>query len=165
MFLSAVWTLILTAPIHCRGSIGEQVIDCYVSPNLFWWKNKLIYNLNGLRLRTFPANVHSFRHCIKPDLRPIFGQQCTSLETLSLGICINFHNLKTVSWYITTLLSARTKLTVTRGSESIEHAFFFVVGFTEYVDLVLCLALLLWAVCHFFLRSASTYVNISAVQL
>ncbi len=24
MFLSAVWTLILTAPIHCRGSIGEQ---------------------------------------------------------------------------------------------------------------------------------------------
>ncbi len=25
-FLSAVWTLILTAPIHCRGSIGEQVV-------------------------------------------------------------------------------------------------------------------------------------------
>ncbi len=23
MFLSAVWTLILTAPIHCRGSIGD----------------------------------------------------------------------------------------------------------------------------------------------
>ncbi len=26
MFVSAVWTLILTAPIHCKGSIGEQVI-------------------------------------------------------------------------------------------------------------------------------------------
>ncbi len=26
MFLSAVWTLILTAPIHCIGSIAEQVI-------------------------------------------------------------------------------------------------------------------------------------------
>ncbi len=26
MFLSAVWALILTAPIHCRGSIGEQVM-------------------------------------------------------------------------------------------------------------------------------------------
>ncbi len=26
MLLSAVWTLILTAPIHCRGSIGEQVL-------------------------------------------------------------------------------------------------------------------------------------------
>ncbi len=24
MFLSAVWTLILTAPIHCRGSIGGE---------------------------------------------------------------------------------------------------------------------------------------------
>ncbi len=26
MLLSAVWTLILTAPIHCRGSITEQMI-------------------------------------------------------------------------------------------------------------------------------------------
>ncbi len=26
MFLLAVLTLILTAPIHCRGSIGEQVM-------------------------------------------------------------------------------------------------------------------------------------------
>ncbi len=25
--LSAVWTLVLTAPIHCKGSIGEQVQD------------------------------------------------------------------------------------------------------------------------------------------
>jgi len=34
MFLSAVWTLILTAPIHCRGAISEQVMQCYISPNL-----------------------------------------------------------------------------------------------------------------------------------
>ncbi len=27
MFLLAVWSLILTAPIHCRGSIGEQVMS------------------------------------------------------------------------------------------------------------------------------------------
>ncbi len=40
MFLSAVWTLILTAPIHCRGSTGEQVMECYISPNLFWWKKQ-----------------------------------------------------------------------------------------------------------------------------
>ncbi len=26
MLLSAVWTLILTAPIHCRGFIAEQVM-------------------------------------------------------------------------------------------------------------------------------------------
>ncbi len=35
MFLSTVWTLFLTAPIHCRGSIDEQVMQCKISPNLF----------------------------------------------------------------------------------------------------------------------------------
>ncbi len=34
MFLSAVWTLILTAPIHCRWSVGEQVMECYISPKI-----------------------------------------------------------------------------------------------------------------------------------
>ncbi len=34
IFLSAVWTLILTAPIHCRASIGEQVMQCLISQNL-----------------------------------------------------------------------------------------------------------------------------------
>ncbi len=29
-FLSAVWTLILTAPIYCRGYIGEQMMQCYI---------------------------------------------------------------------------------------------------------------------------------------
>ncbi len=52
MFLSAVWTLILTAPIHCRASIGEQIMECYISPNLFWWRNKRICNLDGLRVST-----------------------------------------------------------------------------------------------------------------
>ncbi len=33
MFLSDVWTLILTAPIHCRASIAEQVMKCYISTN------------------------------------------------------------------------------------------------------------------------------------
>ncbi len=47
MFLSDVWTLILTAPIHCRGSIGEQVMQCQIFPNLFRWRNKLIYILDG----------------------------------------------------------------------------------------------------------------------
>ncbi len=28
MFLSDVWTLILMAPIHCRGSTAEQVMHC-----------------------------------------------------------------------------------------------------------------------------------------
>ncbi len=58
MFLSAVWTLILTAPIHCRGSIGEQVMQWYISPNLFWWRYKIIYILDGLKVSRFSANDH-----------------------------------------------------------------------------------------------------------
>ncbi len=46
-------TLILTAPIHCKGSIGEQVIECQISPNLFQLRNELIYILDGLRLNIF----------------------------------------------------------------------------------------------------------------
>ncbi|KAL1271939.1 hypothetical protein QQF64_030955 [Cirrhinus molitorella] len=42
----AVWTHILTAPIHYKGSIDEQVMQCYISPNL---KKKLIYILDNLR--------------------------------------------------------------------------------------------------------------------
>ncbi len=34
MFLSAVWTLILTAPIHCRASIAETVMQRHISTNL-----------------------------------------------------------------------------------------------------------------------------------
>ncbi len=33
MFLSGVWILILTAPIHCRGSIGEQVMLHFSNPS------------------------------------------------------------------------------------------------------------------------------------
>ncbi len=59
MFLSAVWTLILTAPIHCRGSTGEQVMQCFISPNLKkkqthlhlrWPAGKDIFHI--LRVRT-----------------------------------------------------------------------------------------------------------------
>ncbi len=34
MFLSAVCTFILTAPIHCRGSIGDQVMQRYLSKSV-----------------------------------------------------------------------------------------------------------------------------------
>ncbi len=30
LFLPAGWTLILTAPIHCRGPLGEQVIETHI---------------------------------------------------------------------------------------------------------------------------------------
>ncbi len=32
MFLSAVWTPILMAPIHCKGSISEQVMLNFSKP-------------------------------------------------------------------------------------------------------------------------------------
>ncbi len=48
MFLSAVWSLILTAPIHCRASIAEQVMEWNISPNLIWCRNKLLYILDSV---------------------------------------------------------------------------------------------------------------------
>ncbi len=49
-------TLILTAPIHCRGSFGEQVmLNLQMSSDE---KNKLIYILGGLRMSKFSANFH-----------------------------------------------------------------------------------------------------------
>ncbi len=43
MFLLAVWTLILTAPIHCWASIAETVMQCYISPNLMKKQTHLGY--------------------------------------------------------------------------------------------------------------------------
>ncbi len=56
MFLSAVWTLILTAPIHCRASIAETLMQRHISPNLMkkqtplclgWAKNEYIFIFRG----------------------------------------------------------------------------------------------------------------------
>ncbi len=44
LFLSAVWILILAAPIH-YSSIGEQVMKCYISPNPTWFD---ILNINAM---------------------------------------------------------------------------------------------------------------------
>ncbi len=56
MFLSAVWTLILTAPIHCRRSIGEQVMDAKFLQICSYEQTNSI--LDGLRMSTFSANFH-----------------------------------------------------------------------------------------------------------
>ncbi len=62
-------TLGLTAPIHCRGSIGEQVMQWHISPNCFQRRIKLIYILGGPRVST-SANIHlrvnySFNNVLK----------------------------------------------------------------------------------------------------
>ncbi len=43
-----VWTLVLTAPIHCRASIAETLVQWYISPNLM-----KKYILGGLGVSTF----------------------------------------------------------------------------------------------------------------
>ncbi len=52
-FLSAIWTLILMAPIHCRGFIGEQVIFLlfYIQEDIYSRLFPLVFfyslNVNG----------------------------------------------------------------------------------------------------------------------
>ncbi len=77
MFLSAVWTLILTAPIHCRASIAEQVIECYISPNMLWGRSKLIYILEVPRVNIFSEKFdfganYFYSLVIKIDMRYLF---------------------------------------------------------------------------------------------
>ncbi len=68
MFLSAVWTLILTAPIHCRWSTGEQVMQCYISP-IFWVNysfntlmSKEVSLRRGLFCHNDRLNIHHFTY-------------------------------------------------------------------------------------------------------
>ncbi len=50
VFLLAVWTLILMAPIHYRGSTYEQVISCNAKFLQIWRKT---LTLDGLRVSIF----------------------------------------------------------------------------------------------------------------
>ncbi len=50
MFLSAIWTLILTAPIRCRGSIGCNAKFLQV------WRNKLILDFHCKSINTLFLN-------------------------------------------------------------------------------------------------------------
>ncbi len=47
MFISAVWTLILTAPIHCGDPLVSKGCNA-----------KLLQILDGLRISTFSPNFH-----------------------------------------------------------------------------------------------------------
>ncbi len=49
-FLSAVWTLILTAPIHCRASIAETLMQRHFSKSIS----------DELSVNTFSANVRFY---------------------------------------------------------------------------------------------------------
>ncbi len=71
LFLLTVWALIMTAPIQCWGSIGEQVNATFLK--IYF---KLFYILGGLRINNFVLeNVnfwvkHSFN---SKQLLPFFS--------------------------------------------------------------------------------------------
>ncbi len=58
MFLSAVWTLILTAPIHCRASIAETLMQWHISTNLM--KKQTHRNLGWPEMSTLSAHFEVF---------------------------------------------------------------------------------------------------------
>ncbi len=97
MFLSAVWTLILTAPIHCRWSIGEQVM-------LKFSKSVLMKKLTPLGWPTFNANFHfggTFFKCIsvlilykqnKMLWKDWYNYNCYIWKGKSLRMHVRFNN-------------------------------------------------------------------------
>ncbi len=82
MFLSAVWTLILTAPIHYIVSIAERVMKCFISPNLFPWRNKIIY----IYMSTISANVHFWLNSYSNPLKWSTGNE--PIKGLRLKDCM-----------------------------------------------------------------------------
>ncbi len=60
MFLSAVWTLILTAPIHCRASIGE----CNATFHQIWREAKLLYTLRNKGTKAVTGGTFSKGTCL-----------------------------------------------------------------------------------------------------
>ncbi len=81
MFLSAVWTLILTAPIHYRASISNAI-----SLQILW-RNELIYILNGQRTSsTFSAHVHFW---LNFPLKNVYTKYHLIRIVINTGVCYN----------------------------------------------------------------------------
>ncbi len=60
MYLSAVWTLILTAPIHCIGSVSKYCNSQYILMKTQTRCVKLIHILDSLRVNTLLAHFHFY---------------------------------------------------------------------------------------------------------
>ncbi len=76
-FLSAVWALILTAPIHCRASIAETLMQWYISTNLLPWRNKFLANFHFWMNSFFNLELWYMQLCI-------FFQFCKDWEKSNL---------------------------------------------------------------------------------
>ncbi len=86
-------SLILTAPIHCRGSVGEKVMQCWISPTLFQWRNKRILDWPE---SIFSAHFRFWVNCIMIFFLLIIVPYsqiwlCTNLVTIYLFIRSQFN--------------------------------------------------------------------------
>ncbi len=86
-------SLILTAPIHCRGSVGEKVMQCWISPTLFQWRNKRILDwpesIFSAHFRFWVNCIMIFFLLIESTVQSIW--LCTNLVTIYLFIRSQFN--------------------------------------------------------------------------
>ncbi len=123
MFWSSVWTLILTAPIHCRASTAEQVMEGCISPNLkqqqthlrwpetVWlnysfkrispkeWKLSLftdwfMYHILFLWLIFSPLSVHVVVTTVSDSHKPESGKLNMSQTYIQRGVKRNAFNMQ-----------------------------------------------------------------------
>ncbi len=62
-------------------------VQCYISSNLFWWRNKLIYILECLRVSKCSANVN-------------FGVNYSIKSKSKADLCNNVENLISTALYL-----------------------------------------------------------------
>ncbi len=107
MLLSAVWILILTAPVHYGWSIGEKVTQCYISPNLHlyrgWTEGEDIFH--KLSIFGWAMEVKSLKTCHSlPYLVPVHQKFYCMFTQMN---CINEDTtgLYIWTWKITSIFS------------------------------------------------------------
>ncbi len=100
MFLSAVWILILTAPIHCKGYIGEQVMQCYISPNLMK-KQTYHHPLNRATTYVFIVSYCCFLFSLSQMLKNISWYTERVLTEISLGSLLILVVIRTIQFNMT----------------------------------------------------------------
>ncbi len=83
-------TLILTAPIHCRASIAETLMQWHISTNLM--KKQTHPNLiDGLRMRTSSSDVHVFYKLFAHLHQPT---EQNRTKTSLLAVCVSVSGAK-----------------------------------------------------------------------
>ncbi len=109
MLLSAAWTLILMAPIHCRSSIGDVMLNVFKKI----WRNKLIY-IFGLRVIQFSfLGDYTFKSLVQVFTFLLLHVACVfNVVILELIIWILFYNWLDVHQNIGSILHNFTLIKV-----------------------------------------------------